>query len=167
MREIFAQTQLLGMDNLNERHQKQEARVAKMTFTIVGVFVFCNAFESIVWILASLGNLSLDVVQDYLRPLADLLMTINSSINICIYSYFNKQFKEKFWDMYLQWFCKKEEKSVVIKIPGQGTTATKGIDHSIEMKSITTKNIEVSNNSSSDSADISVDPKPARYTVRK
>lgn len=80
-----------------------------MVFAIVGVFVFCNAFESIVWILASQEKISLDLIQDYLRPLGDLLMIINSSVNICIYGYFNYHFKEKFLEMYLWWLPKKDQ----------------------------------------------------------
>ena len=160
MRKIFSLSAEFNQGRMNERQQAQEARVTKMTITIVAVFVFCNAFESIVWILASQEMISLDLVQNYLRPLADLLMTINSSVNIVIYSYFNKEFKEKFWEMYLknlQRFCKKEQG--VIQKPVQKTTTTsKRTDHSIEMKSLTTKCTDSSNNSSP-AMDVSVVPK--------
>ena len=103
-----------GNENRNVRHQEKEASVTKMIFTIVILFIFCNGFESIVWILASQEKISLDLFQDYLRPVADLLMIINSSVNICIYGYFNKKFKEKFTEMYLRHFWKKQNYSTSV-----------------------------------------------------
>ena len=72
-----------------------------MIATVVIVFVLCNSFESIVFILSSQGWISIDVVQEYLRPLADLLLVINSGINVAIYCGFNSNFREKFVQMYL------------------------------------------------------------------
>ena len=72
-----------------------------MISTVVIVFVLCNSFESIVFILSSQELISIGVVQEYLRPLADLLLVINSGINVAIYCGFNSDFREKFVQMYL------------------------------------------------------------------
>ena len=52
--------------------------------------------------------LSLDTVQNYLRPIADFLMVFNSSINVVIYCIFKKEFREKFSQLYLQCSWKKK-----------------------------------------------------------
>ena len=44
--------------------------------------------------------MSIDTVQDYLRPFADLMMVINSGVNVTIYCGFNKDFRDKFCQMY-------------------------------------------------------------------
>ena len=62
----------------------------------------CNSFESIVFILSSQGLLSIDTVQEYLRPFADLMMVINSGVNVTIYCGFNKDFRDKFCQMYFR-----------------------------------------------------------------
>merc|ERR1719273_3126056 len=88
------------------KHQQEtEARLLKMMISIVVVFVICNSFESIVFILASLDLIELGTVQAYLRPLADLLMVLNSSVNVALYCGFNTEFRKKFVELYIrcQW----------------------------------------------------------------
>ena len=79
-----------------------------MISTIVMVFVACNSFESLVFILTSQKLLPLDIVQDYLRPLSDFLMVINSSVNVIIYCVFRRDFRDKFYQLY----CKCKTKNV-------------------------------------------------------
>ena len=81
-----------------------------MISVIVMIFAVCNSFESIVFILSSQEILSLDFVQEYFRPLSDLLMVINSSINVFIYCAFRKEFREKFVELYFKWNCNKTSK---------------------------------------------------------
>ena len=87
--------------NKSDKKKELEARLASMISTVVIVFILCNSFESIVFILSSQELISIDVVQEYLRPLADLLLVINSGINVAIYCGFNSDFREKFVQMYL------------------------------------------------------------------
>ena len=91
-----------------KKQQEMEAKLVKMMTSVVIVFTLCNGFESMVFILASLDQIELVTVQMYLRPLADLLMVINSSVNLAIYCGFNTEFREKFVELYLSCeLCKK------------------------------------------------------------
>ena len=87
--------------NVSDKKKELEARLASMISTVVIVFILCNSFESIVFILSSQELISIDVVQEYLRPIADLLLVINSGVNVAIYCGFNSDFREKFVQMYL------------------------------------------------------------------
>ena len=87
--------------NVSDRKKELEARLALMISTVVIVFILCNSFESIVFILSSQELISIGLVQEYLRPLADLLLVINSGVNVAIYCGFNSDFREKFVQMYL------------------------------------------------------------------
>ena len=88
-----------------QHQQATETILAKMMISIVVVFIICNSFECLVFILASLDLIELGTVQAYLRPLADLLMVINSSVNVAIYCGFSAEFREKFVELYIrcQW----------------------------------------------------------------
>ena len=87
--------------NVSDNKKELEARLASMISTVVIVFVLCNSFESIIFILSSQELISIGLVQEYLRPLADLLLVINSGVNVAIYCGFNSDFREKFVQMYL------------------------------------------------------------------
>ena len=85
------------------------------------IFAICNSLEGIVFILSSQEIIFLDDVQNYLRPLADLLMVFNSSINIGIYCIFKKEFREKFFEIYIQCNCKNKKQPK--RLPADGKTA--------------------------------------------
>ena len=76
-----------------------------MTSIIVAIFVVCNSFESLLFILHNQKMLRRDIIENYLRSIGDVLMVFNSSVNVIIYGLFSSQFKEKFSEMYL---CKKK-----------------------------------------------------------
>ena len=84
-----------------------ETRITKMITVIILVFIICNSFESGIFIFSSLDLIQLDLVQHYLRPLADLLMVTNSSVNVVIYCSFNSEFHDKFYKMYIRHFWQK------------------------------------------------------------
>lgn len=122
------------MGSKSQTQLEREASIAIMTTIVVVVFVVCNSFESILFILHSQELLTGDVVQDYLRPLADLVMVFNSSVNVIIYCIFNRAFREKFIEMYFFW-CKKKGKESAVEIPmgaqsvpKSSTQATKSSD---------------------------------------
>lgn len=98
VRRIHRFTASLG-EKTNERREI-EARLASMISIIVTIFAVCNSFEAIVFILSIQKKVNLDVVQNYLRPISDLLMVVNSSVNVIIYVVFKKDFKEKLYDLY-------------------------------------------------------------------
>ena len=87
---------------LQKEKKKRETRLAIMISIIVSIFVVCNSFESLLFILQSQDLLAGDIVQDYLRPLADFLMVINSGVNVIIYCTFNSMFREKFTELYFR-----------------------------------------------------------------
>ena len=77
------------------------------SYIIVIIFVVCNSFESILFILHSQEILRRDVVQDYLRSIGDVLMVFNSSVNAIIYGAVSSQFRATFLQICC---CKGEEK---------------------------------------------------------
>ena len=91
--------------HLQSQRQSMEARITKMSIIIVIIFVVCNSFESILFILHSQEILRRDVVQDYLRSIGDVLMVFNSSVNAIIYGAVSSQFRATF----IQIFCWKGE----------------------------------------------------------
>ena len=93
--------------NLQSQRQSMEDRITKMSIIIVIIFVVCNSFESILFILHSQEILRRDVVQDYLRSIGDVLMVFNSSVNAIIYGAVSSQFRATF----LQIFCCKGEEN--------------------------------------------------------
>ena len=92
---------------IDKRQRMVETRLTKMITVIILVFIICNSFESGIFILSSLDLIQLDLVQHYLRPLADLLMVTNSSVNVVIYCSFNSEFHDKFYEMYIRHFWQK------------------------------------------------------------
>ena len=77
-----------------------------MISIIVLVFVVCNSFESLLFILQSQNLLPANLVQDFLRPMADFLMVFNSGVNVIIYCAFNPVFRERFVEVYFN-CCRK------------------------------------------------------------
>ena len=114
MKKVHAFTASLG-EKLDNRRET-EGKLATMIITIVLIFVVCNSFESITFILHIQEILPLDIFQQFLRPLADLLMVINSSVNIFIYCAFKRNFREKFFQMYFlcKWRKTKKPKTFIL-----------------------------------------------------
>ena len=82
--------------------QALEFRITLMTIVIVVIFVVCNSFESLLFILHSQELLYRNIVEDYLRPICDVLMVFNSSVNVFIYGTVSTQFRAAFYKMF---FC--------------------------------------------------------------
>ena len=85
----------------------KEAGLAIMICLIVAIFVICNSFECLMFILSSQGVIPKDITEDYLRPLADLLIVVNSSVNVFIYTMFSETFRKRFFELYIQPWWKK------------------------------------------------------------
>ena len=81
------------------RERETRRRITKMCLFLVGVFLICNITDCIWWLLRN---------KD-LHPIftcsTDFAETLNSSVNVIIYSVFGKMFREKFVTL----FCKKSE----------------------------------------------------------
>ena len=87
---------------LQMKRQAVEFRITLMTIVIVVIFVVCNSFESLLFILHSQELLYRNIVEDYLRPICDVLMVFNSSVNVFIYGTVSTQFRAAFYEMF---FC--------------------------------------------------------------
>jgi hypothetical protein len=81
-----------------------------MMFVVVSVFTFANFFYFLCKILGQTNAVEENTIKDYLRPFADLFMTINSSVNVVIYGIFSKRFRQIFLKVIR---CKKEDSKVI------------------------------------------------------
>ena len=82
------------------KRQAMEFRITLMTIAIVVIFVVCNSFESLLFILHSQDLLYRNIVEEYLRPICDVLMIFNSSVNVIIYGTVSSQFRAAFYEMF-------------------------------------------------------------------
>ena len=82
------------------KRQAMEFRITIMTVVIVVIFMVCNSFESLLFILHSQDLLYRNIVEDYLRPICDVLMIFNSSVNVIIYGTVSSQFRAAFYEMF-------------------------------------------------------------------
>jgi len=93
------------------KRQAVEFRITLMTIVIVVVFVVCNSFESLLFILHSQELLYRNIVEDYLRPICDVLMVFNSSVNVLVYGTVSSQFRTAFYEMFSCLQIRKEKES--------------------------------------------------------
>ena len=94
----------------SERLKSQETNMTTMMFVVVSVFTFANFFYFLCKILRQSKAVPEDILDDYLRPFADLLMTLNSSVNVIIYGIFSKRFRRIFFKVIR---CKKQGSKVI------------------------------------------------------
>ena len=76
-----------------KRMKQKERNLTWMSITIVIIFVICNSFYVIYYILKSTGIMS-TFDKLYLHSTARFFAIMNCSVNIVIYYYFNTQFRE-------------------------------------------------------------------------
>ena len=107
----------------SQSHEKKDKQMLISVVLIVAVFLVCNSFESVLFVLANQGYLpDLDIFWDYLRPTANFLMVLNSSVNSLIYGICNSTFRKKFAGMFLSRFKKKSEDQSGIALQSKMTT---------------------------------------------
>ena len=92
----------------------KEARLTTMISLIVAIFIVCNSFESLMFIFDSLGLIPRNIVEDFLRPFADFLMIVNSSVNVIIYNIFNGSFRKLFCKLYLPCLSGKDSNAMTL-----------------------------------------------------
>ena len=107
--------------NVLRRNQRQERKMALMMMTIVIVFVTCNIFSSVVWILFFNFKEVCQFTIAYLWSTSLLLETLNSSVNVIIYAVFNKRFRILFSEMFCNCFRKKEQLKGPVRTSGRFT----------------------------------------------
>jgi hypothetical protein len=76
-----------------KRMKQKERNLTWMSITIVIIFVICNSFYAIYYILKSTGIMS-TFDKLYLHSTARFFAILNCSVNIIIYYYFNTQLRE-------------------------------------------------------------------------
>ena len=81
-----------------------QKKMTKMSLGLIFVFVFCNSFLQIYFILQGAKILvGKDIASIYLYPTALVLTTLNSSINVIFYSIYNPEFKTTFVRLFCPW----------------------------------------------------------------
>jgi len=85
---------------LSSQEQK-EHNLATMFLVVVLVFFICNALPLVNNIMEAVGGLSFADIPDGLLAVANLFVTINSSINFLIYCLFGNKFRT----IFMQIFC--------------------------------------------------------------
>ena len=92
------------------RLKNQETNMTTMMFVVVSVFTFANLFYFLCKFFKETEIIEKNTIKNYLRPFADLLMTLNSSVNVIIYGIFSKRFRKIFLKVIR---CKKEDSKVI------------------------------------------------------
>ena len=85
---------LSGDASKAKRLRNQERNLTRMGITIVIVFVICNSFYVIYYILKSIPGILSTFDKLYLHSTARFFAIMNCSVNIIIYYHFNTQFRE-------------------------------------------------------------------------
>ena len=82
---------------LNSTSMKdKEVNMTVMIFAIVLVFAIGNVFYLVIKILRVKTTVSKTTLDFYLKPIADLLITLKSSVTVIIYGIFSKKFRTIF-----------------------------------------------------------------------
>ena len=85
---------------LNSTSMKdKEVNMTVMIFAIVLVFAIGNVFYLVIKILRVKTTVSKTTLDFYLKPIADLLITLKSSVTVIIYGIFSKKFRKIFSDV--------------------------------------------------------------------
>ena len=92
------------------RLKNQETNMTTMMFVVVSVFTFANLFYFLCKFFGETEIVEKNTIDKYLRPFADLLMTLNSTVNVIIYGIFSKRFRRIFLKVIR---CKKEDSKVI------------------------------------------------------
>jgi hypothetical protein len=95
MKKFFAMVkETTGRDNTSK-----EKRLTWMMFSVVFLFVAANSMSNLSNICLSLGHISLETFA-ILRPIVSFSLTVNSSVNIFFYLYFNTTFRNNFFSIF-------------------------------------------------------------------
>jgi len=81
---------ILGDEKKKEERQTRR-RITKMCLFLVGVFMICNITDCIWWLVPNPEEF-----PQIFTCTTDFAATLNSSVNVIIYSVFGKSFREKF-----------------------------------------------------------------------
>ena len=96
--------QLATLAMTDSKAKGMEIQISKMIMTIVGVFVFCNSFQVLGYFMVGTSGYTFPGYVMFL--FANLLVALNSSINVALYGIFNKKYRKLFF----KYFCCKSPK---------------------------------------------------------
>ena len=86
-----------------KKAHKMEVRLAKLIWAIVIIFIVCNIFQNITYILQSEEIIEKDFYRANLSPVRNILVAISTSCNVIIYGIFNNNFRREFVSLF--WKC--------------------------------------------------------------
>ena len=92
---------------MQTRQQKQDNNVTFVLIIVVLVFTICQTpalINQILWNVLPDNSRHCGGLQFYFRPLSNLMVILNSSVNFIIYYLFNKRFKSVV-EQHLCWSC--------------------------------------------------------------
>ena len=89
--------------------QSEQKKITIMIIVVVGVFLVCNTFDCIWWILYSLKV----ELPDMFYCVSIFTKMLNSSVNVIIYASFGKKFRDSFSELFCTRCQTQEDKTVV------------------------------------------------------
>ena len=89
--------------------QSEQKKITIMIIVVVGVFLVCNIFDCIWWILDSLKV----KLPDMFYCVSIFTEMLNSSVNVIIYATFGKKFRDSFSELFCTRCQTQEDKTVV------------------------------------------------------
>ena len=92
--------------------QSEQKKITIMIIVVVGVFLVCNTFDCIWWILYSLKV----KLPDMFFCVSIFTKMLNSSVNVIIYASFGKKFRDSFSELFCT-RCQTQEDKTVVHIP--------------------------------------------------
>ena len=97
---------MISCPNIHERRRKEENQMAIMLTVIVAVFLTCNIFGTIVWLLFNFFDMCQTFIS-YLWTTSIFLQTVNSSSNVIIYATLSRKFRKNFVQLFFPSFMQK------------------------------------------------------------
>ena len=91
---------MLGEQRKKEERQNRR-KITKMSLFLVGIFLICNITDCIWWLIRK----NVENIDPIFTCSTDFAETLNSSVNVIIYSIFGKAFRQKFVTL----FCPSNE----------------------------------------------------------
>ena len=90
--------------NIHERRRKEENQMVITMTVIVVVFLTCNIFGTVVWLLFTYDFDLCRTTISYLWTTSLFLETVNSGINVIIYATLSRKFRKIFVQLFFPSF---------------------------------------------------------------
>ena len=98
------------LDNNESKYKAKERRLTIQCVSIVVIFLFCNSFYMIYYILRSQGLLTdqHQLEDQYIHSTARIFAIVNCSVNFVIFMVFNSKFRKTILSTFSQLIGKEE-----------------------------------------------------------